>query len=139
MQKRKSLIATSVVMAVGLITSSIAGTAAIGASVATSASSEAVLVKAEGNTTGTAVTGTANGGATIELAALYPWGYYTTQAKCRTAGANFIKQYPGRFLGYSCVRGTGVNSNKWQLYMNENDCTDRVSGTTGIGAAKEEI
>ncbi|KQQ07514.1 hypothetical protein [Rathayibacter sp. Leaf296] len=139
MHKKTSLIVTSVVMAVGLITSSIAVTAAIGASVPAPSSSEAVLVKAEGNTTGTAVTGTADGSATIELAAVYPWGYYTTQAKCRTAGANFMKQYPGRFLGYWCVKGTGANSNKWQLYMNENDCTDRVSGTTGIGAAKEEI
>ncbi|MFE7196825.1 hypothetical protein [Microbacterium oxydans] len=82
--------------------------------------SEAVVVSAVGNTDYVS---------SIQPMTPYPWGYYATKAKCQAAGKAHMANNPGAFYGYYCVMGTGANRDKWQLYMDEKDCLDRVAPT----------
>lgn len=99
-----------------------------------SSSGEAVLVSAAGNVIETAdEPAIAADGPTIELAAVYYWGWYSTKAAC-TSALN-AKLATGQYWGGGCVYYNQYpHYNTYQLWLDEKTCTDRVA-PTNVNAA----
>ncbi|PQZ55334.1 MULTISPECIES: hypothetical protein [unclassified Microbacterium] len=117
MRKKMAVLAVPAAAMLGIALLASPGYAAAGGG---ASPSEAVVVSAVGNTDYVS---------SIQPMTPYPWGYYATKAKCQAAGKAHMANNPGAFYGYYCVMGTGANRDKWQLYMDEKDCLDRVSPT----------
>jgi hypothetical protein len=91
---------------------------------------DAVLVSASGNVI------PSSDGLTIGPAAVYYHGFYATKAKCQAAlktklasgqysfgGCTLFNQYP--------------HAGEWQLWLDEDTCTDRVTPTNGLANGLE--
>lgn len=90
-------------------------------------SGDAVLVSAAGNVIGPA------DGPNIELAAVYYHGWYSTLAACDRALKSKIATGQYNFGGCSPYNQY-PHKNTYQLWLDEDDCTDRVAPTS-INAA----
>ena len=97
---------------------------------ASRAPGEAVLVSAAGNVI------RSSSGPNIELAAVYYHGFYSTKAKCQAALKAKLATGMYNFGGCSLFNQS-PHAGEWQLWLDEDDCTDRVATTIDAASVRE--
>jgi len=129
---RRKTLTIAIALSLGVAGTMTAGAAASAAPAPAATTHSANLVSAAGNVIAP------SSGRSIQPAAVYYWGWYSTKAKCQAALK--AKLATGQFNFGGCnYYNQSPHYNTWQLWLDETDCTDRVAPTSIQAASSRPL